>query len=143
LEKVSNGRWAGILIDERKVMTLSRFQIIMWTVIILSAYFTMVNARIYASALGAPGDPLAIEIDWQLWAPLGISSTSLVGTPLIMDSRLSSDYQGGLVIEPKRGLYRNLKVVDVVSLYPSVAILHKISFDTVNCSCCIRREDAR
>ena len=54
-----------------------------------------------------------------------------------------SDYQGGLVIEPKRGLYRNLKVVDVVSLYPSVAILHNISFDTVNCACCINREDAR
>jgi DNA polymerase I len=54
-----------------------------------------------------------------------------------------SNYQGGLVIEPKRGLYRNLKVVDVVSLYPSVAILHNISFDTVNCACCINREDAK
>jgi DNA polymerase I len=55
----------------------------------------------------------------------------------------SSDYQGGLVIEPKRGLYRNLKVVDVVSLYPSVAILHNISFDTVNCTCCMNRGDAK
>jgi len=53
------------------------------------------------------------------------------------------EYQGGLVIEPKRGLYRNLKVVDVVSLYPSVAILHNISFDTVNCGCCINGEDAK
>jgi DNA adenine methylase Dam len=53
------------------------------------------------------------------------------------------EYQGGLVIEPKRGFYRNLKVVDVVSLYPSVAILHNISFDTVNCACCINREDAK
>jgi len=53
------------------------------------------------------------------------------------------EYQGGLVIEPKRGLYRNLKVVDVVSLYPSVAILYNISFDTVNCACCINREDAK
>src|SRR5918996_4413170 len=53
------------------------------------------------------------------------------------------DYQGGLVIEPKRGLYRDLKVVDVVSLYPSVAILYNISFDTVNCACCINREDAK
>jgi DNA polymerase, archaea type len=52
-------------------------------------------------------------------------------------------YQGGLVVEPKHGLYRNLKVVDVVSLYPSVAILHNISFDTVSCACCINREDAK
>jgi DNA polymerase, archaea type len=55
----------------------------------------------------------------------------------------TADYQGGLVIEPKRGLYRDLKVVDVVSLYPSVAILHNISFDTINCACCINREDAK
>jgi DNA polymerase I len=54
-----------------------------------------------------------------------------------------TEYQGGLVIEPNRGLYRNLKVVDVVSLYPSVAILHNVSFDTVNCACCINREDAK
>jgi DNA polymerase, archaea type len=53
------------------------------------------------------------------------------------------DYQGGFVIEPKRGLYRDLKVVDVVSLYPSMAILHNISFDTVNCPCCISGEDAK
>lgn len=50
-----------------------------------------------------------------------------------------TEYQGGLVIEPKHGIYKNLKVVDIVSLYPSVAILHNISFDTVNCICCIGR----
>jgi DNA polymerase I len=54
-----------------------------------------------------------------------------------------TEYRGGLVIEPNPGLYRNLRVVDVVSLYPSVAILHNISFDTVNCACCIDREDAK
>ena len=36
-----------------------------------------------------------------------------------------------------------MKVVDVVSLYPSMAILYNISFDTVNCSCCKDREDAK
>jgi DNA polymerase I len=54
-----------------------------------------------------------------------------------------NSYQGGFVIEPKRGVYAGLKVVDVVSLYPSMAILHNISFDTVNCACCINRGDAR
>lgn len=32
-------------------------------------------------------------------------------------SQQPSVYQGGLVIEPKRGLYRNVKVVDVVYLF--------------------------
>jgi DNA polymerase I len=53
------------------------------------------------------------------------------------------DYEGRFVIEPKKGLYYDLKVVDVVSLYPSMAILHNISFDTVNCGCCKDSEDAR
>ena len=53
------------------------------------------------------------------------------------------DYQGGYVIEPVRGLYHDLKVVDVVSLYPSMAILNNISFDTVNCHCCVNRGDAK
>lgn len=45
-------------------------------------------------------------------------------------------YIGGLVLQPKKGLYHNLNVVDVASLYPTMAILHNISFDTVNCGCC-------
>jgi DNA polymerase elongation subunit (family B) len=45
-------------------------------------------------------------------------------------------YVGGLVLQPKKGLYHNLIVVDVTSLYPTMAILYNISFDTVNCECC-------
>lgn len=84
--KAINDRWTGILIDERKVMTLSRLQIIIWTVIIVSAYFTIASVRIHATEPSVP-DPLGIAIDWRLWALLGISSTSLVGTPLILDSK--------------------------------------------------------
>src|SRR5215831_19373918 len=45
-------------------------------------------------------------------------------------------YIGGLVLQPKKGLYHNLIVADVASLYPTMAILYNISFDTVNCECC-------
>jgi DNA polymerase, archaea type len=45
------------------------------------------------------------------------------------------DYKGAAVLEPKRGIYHNLVVVDVVSLYPS--------FDTVNCECCRYNPDAK
>jgi len=62
----------------------------------------------------------------KVFADMGCVPPLLSGQKEEGTSR-SSDYQGGLVIEPKRGLYRNLKVVDVVFLYPSVAILHNIS----------------
>jgi DNA polymerase elongation subunit (family B) len=45
-------------------------------------------------------------------------------------------YTGGIVLQPKKGLYHNLIVVDVASLYPTMAVLHNISFDTVKCECC-------
>lgn len=35
-------------------------------------------------------------------------------------------YTGGIVLQPKKGLYHNLIVVDVASLYPSMAILHNV-----------------
>ncbi|MEP0826091.1 MAG: hypothetical protein HRF40_11455 [Nitrososphaera sp.] len=47
-----------------------------------------------------------------------------------------SRYEGGLVLEPRLGNYDNVRVVDVASLYPTVAISYNISFDTVNCGCC-------
>jgi DNA polymerase elongation subunit (family B) len=45
-------------------------------------------------------------------------------------------YTGGSVLQPRKGPYHDLIVVDVASLYPSMAILHNISFDTINCECC-------
>ncbi len=45
-------------------------------------------------------------------------------------------YVGATVLPPKKGLYQDLIVVDVTSLYPTMAILHNLSFDTINCECC-------
>jgi DNA polymerase, archaea type len=45
---------------------------------------------------------------------------------------------GGNSIEPKRGSYRNEPIdeLDVKGMYPTIAIEHNISFETVNCRCC-------
>jgi DNA polymerase I len=50
--------------------------------------------------------------------------------------KLELQYVGGLVLQPRKGLYHNLVVADVTSLYPTMAILYNISFDTVNRECC-------
>jgi hypothetical protein len=81
--KAVTGRWLGILINERGKMTLSRFQLIIWTLIVLSAFITIALKRIGAGA----GDPLAIALPEQLWALLGISTASLVGSPLILNTK--------------------------------------------------------
>src|SRR5215472_16340443 len=40
------GRWLGILITEQNLMSLARFQAVIWTVIVISAYFVIAVARV-------------------------------------------------------------------------------------------------
>jgi len=42
-------------------------------------------------------------------------------------------YKGGLVIEPKPGIYFGVSVLDFASLYPSIIKVHNLSYETVNC----------
>ncbi len=77
------GRPWGILINQRKLMSLSRLQIVLWTVILLSAYIAIALARIKCNV----DDPLNIQLDWHLWALLGISGTSFVGSSLIQSTK--------------------------------------------------------
>jgi hypothetical protein len=86
--KAITGRTLGILINERKLMSLSRFQLIVWTGLIVSGFFVIALERIHS---GAVAQPLAIGIDWQIWALLGISTASFVGTPLLNTNKKNKE----------------------------------------------------
>jgi len=81
------GRWGGILIDDRNVISLSRFQMTVWTLIILSAYMAAALYNIYTGV----DEPLGIGIPKELWMAMGISTTSLVGTPLLLSQKKTKD----------------------------------------------------
>ena len=74
----------GIFINERNKMSLSRFQTVIWTFIVLSAFLTIALYN-----LSAPDceNPLQIAVPEQLWALLGISAASLVGSPLVLSTK--------------------------------------------------------
>lgn len=74
------GRWAGVIINGRNLMSLSRMQAVLWTVILLAGFATVAFMRLKAH--GAAG-ALDIQVDWQLWALMGISTSSLVGSPFL------------------------------------------------------------
>lgn len=76
-------RFLGVLIDERFRISLSRMQLLLWTVVILSGYLTAALANLSSGQT----DPLIITIPGQLWALMGISTTSLVGSPLIKSNK--------------------------------------------------------
>jgi hypothetical protein len=87
------GRLSGIFINERNLMSLSRFQLVLWTLIVLSAFLTIALARVSESVAdpGSITDPLAIALPEQLWTLLGISTASLVGSPLILSTKLTKE----------------------------------------------------
>ncbi|MGA7731503.1 MAG: hypothetical protein WCD37_09555 [Chloroflexia bacterium] len=78
------GRVLGILINEHNKMSLSRFQMVLWTIVILSGWLTAVTWNLWNNVGTAA---LAIAIPVQVWGLLGISVTSLVGTPIILDPK--------------------------------------------------------
>ena len=83
-----SSRPAGILINERNLMSLTRFQLVLWTVIILSAYLVAALIRIRNRNLV---DALNISLDKNLWGLLGISTASLVGAPILQSSKKTQD----------------------------------------------------
>jgi hypothetical protein len=81
------GYWRGALIDSRNRLSLSRLQTSLWSLLIFSSFLsaTLFNLR------GGQADPLLLTIPAGLWVLMGISATSLVGTPLIHNVKQNRD----------------------------------------------------
>lgn len=81
----------GALIDQRNKISLSRLQLITWTIVILAAFITAAFWNLVNSKDG----PLAIALPSEVWLLLGISTTSLVGSPLILSNKTKTDANQG------------------------------------------------
>ncbi len=112
----ANGKWFGVLIDERRRTSLSRLQIGMWTVLAMSAFLAVALARSKPAALIKPTaeavaackaaltedqknqadefcssepDPLRIIFPNELLVALGISTLSFAGASLVKTNKRS------------------------------------------------------
>ncbi|MBV8516232.1 MAG: hypothetical protein JO197_02415 [Acidobacteria bacterium] len=74
-----NGRIGGALIDEQNLMSLSRFQLVAWTVLVVSAFLTIALIRAFSGV----NDALNITVPPELWKLLGITSASAVGREVV------------------------------------------------------------
>lgn len=104
----------GIFITQRNLMSLSRLQVVCWTLIIFSGLVVVAMQRLHhyvkdpssitcvaqsqqsqqpqppQQPQQSPAntcDPLSITVDPKLWAVLGISFASFVGTPVILNGK--------------------------------------------------------
>ncbi len=88
----TGGRWVGILIDNRFKMSLSRLQIMLWTILALSS-FTVIALDRTIPLLQAdrsaekPHNPLDIRFPEELLLAMGISTTSLAGASWIKSKK--------------------------------------------------------
>ncbi len=96
------GSWKGAFVDDRNVISLSRLQMISWTILILTAFSSSVFWNIYkanlpivvscpesVSKIDNPACRSAVDIGLpsELWLLMGISTASLVGSPLILSDK--------------------------------------------------------
>jgi hypothetical protein len=96
------GAWRGILIDEDDRISLSRFQMVLWTILIANGLATASFGNLFrgldlpASVPTLPTgficdkhDPLHIHIAENVWALMGLSATTAVGASLINQTNRS------------------------------------------------------
>jgi hypothetical protein len=81
------GLWRGLLIDERNKISLARLQLTLWTIVVLSGFLTAALSNLAAQQ----PTPLAISVPSELWLLMGISTTSLVASPLIKSTKRSKE----------------------------------------------------
>lgn len=77
------GRWIGVLVDNRNRVSLSRLQMALWSLLILPAIYSVVLGNADAGS----ATPLSVTIPADLWILMGISTASLVGSPLLTSAK--------------------------------------------------------
>jgi DNA polymerase I len=50
--------------------------------------------------------------------------------------RQRETYEGGYVLEPRKGLHENIVSLDFRSLYPTIIVTHNVDMSTLDCDCC-------
>ncbi len=79
----TTNKWNGLLVDERNMISLSRFQLVLWIIIILSAFLSVALINMRVNPLNA----LSFNVPDELWALIAISTTSLIGSPLALSTK--------------------------------------------------------
>lgn len=106
--KVMCGTWKGVFVDERNVMSLSRVQMVAWSILVLTAVLALVVQNIQATTGACLADTAkgcVPDIPQQLWLLMGFSTATLVASPVLLsnsgaalpDENKTQQLSGGLL----------------------------------------------
>jgi hypothetical protein len=95
LGKALCGTWKGVLVDERNVVSLSRVQMLLWTTLILTALLAAVLGNIRSGLPFQASNAVLPVIPADLWVLMGISTGSLLASPLLLQPQKTSQTPAG------------------------------------------------
>lgn len=86
--KVLCGTFKGVLVDERNVMSLSRLQMLAWSILVLTAVLALVFKAVEAGDGSCLRDATGCvpDLPQQLWLLMGFSTATLVASPLLLSN---------------------------------------------------------
>jgi hypothetical protein len=84
-----HGRPAGLIIDNRNRVSLSKLQMLLWTIVVVSALVAAAAYNVRNGIVGVgpskiPLGPLEIVIPSELLFAMGIAATSFIATPTVL-----------------------------------------------------------
>jgi hypothetical protein len=103
----------GSLIDERNKMSLSRLQMILWTIVVLSGFLTAASSY----------DNSKVAIPQEIWALMGISAASMVGAQAVRSTQTGPLVKADQVTNPTGQVEMLKEELDRQNLPP-----HKVAF---------------
>jgi hypothetical protein len=87
-----SGYASGLIIDNRNMMSLSKLQMLIWTLAVLPALITGAASNIVGIGVEfSSGDPLNIGIPNELLAAIGLAGLSLAASPVILKTKTGSE----------------------------------------------------
>jgi hypothetical protein len=75
--------WRGVLIDQRNKISLSRFQLVLWSLLVISAIVTEGTINAFSGQC----NPLGLAIPNELWILLGLSGGTAVAAPVVLAAK--------------------------------------------------------
>jgi hypothetical protein len=87
------GQYLGFLIDKRNKMSLSRFQLGLWLLLLGSAFLIAALTNLHIVMFSVPVNALSITIPPELLALFGVSATSFAGASVILNAKTNVQQQ--------------------------------------------------
>ena len=90
----NKGYWFGILVDGRNKISLSRLQIIVWTILFVATFFVIYTWNIGHPPKAGLAMALNLKVPDAVWVLMGLAGVSAAGSPLILSSKGAPDPGG-------------------------------------------------